>query len=206
MSRHDIRFNLILLWMKWRNFVIHAADMPSLRGSYFIIMVMACLSRLLMVKFGSSIRSSIALKLFILFNLMYFFQILLGSHWFYRCRVIHNISPCQSVTLIPGWKHPQFMFLTALLLGWLWMLLLRWNVNYQFGNLSLRLLFDINLYFNLDIWLFFLMVDSFMNGVLRAHPDPQGIAFCLLLVKHTKLFHRVLNFLLTCLHLVSRHL
>lgn len=47
---------------------------------------------------------------------------------------------------------------------------------------------------------------SFMNGVHPAILDPQGIAFCLLHVKHMRLFLRVMSFQLMCLLLASRHL
>ncbi|XP_062086177.1 uncharacterized protein LOC133792287 [Humulus lupulus] len=43
----------------------------------------------------------------------------------------------------------------------------------------------------------------FMIGLLLAPLDPQGIAFYLELVKHMRLFHKVLNFLQMCLRLVS---
>lgn len=54
-SRLAVGINLILLWRKWRNFVIHVVNMPSLRGFCSIIMDMVCRNQLLMVKFGSLI-------------------------------------------------------------------------------------------------------------------------------------------------------
>lgn len=65
------------------------------------------------------------------------------------------------------------------------------------------------------IWIFIYIIisndliswyGSFMIRLLLAPLAPQGIVFCLELVKHMKLFQKVLNFLEMCLRLVSQHL
>lgn len=55
--RHAISVNLIQHWMRWKSFVLHVVNIQSQKEFCSITMGMVCLGQLLMVKFGSSIRS-----------------------------------------------------------------------------------------------------------------------------------------------------